>query len=90
MEYRVAVCDDEAPAREYIKKLVSQWAAISGYDSLISEYESAEALLLAGYDKTDILLLDIEMGGRSGVELAKELRRSSNQVQIIFITGYSD
>ena len=90
MEYRVAVCDDEAPAREYIKKLVSQWAAISGYDSVISEYESAEAFLFAGYDKTDILLLDIEMGGRSGVELAKELRRRSNQVQIIFITGYSD
>ncbi len=90
MEYRVAICDDEAQARVYIGSLVSQWAESHGYDIITSEYESAEAFLFSGYEAADILLLDIEMGGKSGVELAKELRRRSCQVQIIFITGYSD
>lgn len=90
MEYRVAICDDEAQARAYIGSLVGQWAGSHGYDIKTSEYESAEAFMFSGYDAADILLLDIEMGGKSGVELAKELRRRSCQVQIIFITGYSD
>ena len=38
----------------------------------------------------DILLLDIEMGAMDGVTMAKELRKSNDTVQIIFITGYSD
>lgn len=90
MEYRVAICDDEVQARAYIGSLVSQWAESHGYDIITIEYESAEAFLFSGYEAADILLLDIEMGGKSGVELAKELRRRSCQVQIIFITGYSD
>ena len=69
MEYRVAICDDEVQARTYIGSLVGQWAASHGYDIKTSEYESAEAFLFSGYDTVDILLLDIEMGGKSGVEL---------------------
>ena len=36
----------------------------------------------------DILLLDIEMPGMTGVELAKTVRKENSTVQIIFITGY--
>ena len=37
-----------------------------------------------------MLLLDIEMGGMNGVELARRIRRENEIIQIIFITGYSD
>ena len=38
----------------------------------------------------DILLLDIEMGGLSGLELAKKISRDNGSVQIVFITGFPD
>ena len=38
----------------------------------------------------DILLLDVEMPGCSGVELAKRVRRENKLTQIVFVTGYSD
>ena len=38
----------------------------------------------------DLLLLDIEMGEMDGVSLAKQVRRTNELMQIVFITGYSD
>ena len=40
--------------------------------------------------KPDILLLDVEMPGMNGMELAKTLRSRSETAQIIFITGFPD
>ena len=55
-------------------------------------FASAESFLFhyAQESDYDILLLDIEMGAMDGVTMAKQLRKSNDTVQIIFITGYSD
>ena len=37
-----------------------------------------------------MLLLDIEMDGMDGVELAKAVRRDNDDIQIVFVTGYAD
>lgn len=87
----VSLCDDNAQERAYIKSLVLDWSERSGAMVSIREYPSAEALLFSYSDNPpDILLLDIEMPGMNGVELAKRLRERAETVQIIFITGYSD
>lgn len=38
-------------------------------------------------DAFDLLILDIQMEGKSGLELAAELRQADNRVSIIFVTG---
>lgn len=88
----LSLCDDNAQERIYVKNLVLDWAAQSGASISIQEYPSAETLLFAYTDcPPDILLLDIEMPGLSGVELAKRLRQDGNKLlQIVFITAYSD
>ncbi len=88
----VSLCDDNAKEREYLKKLVSEWSEEAGEGVRVLEFPSAEALLFSYSDcPPDILLLDIEMPGLSGVELAKRLRSGGNRLlQIIFITAYSD
>ena len=35
-------------------------------------------------------MLDIEMGGMTGVELARKLRSDGAEVQLVFITGDTD
>ena len=85
------LCDDNAAERNYVKSLVLDWSNQSGAGVSIREYPSAEALLFSYPDRPpDILLLDIEMPGMNGVELAKKLRSRRETVQIVFITGYPD
>ena len=92
MKYKVAICDDSDADRRYIMNMVRSWASATGHEVQIDGFPSAESFLFryAGESDYDILLLDIEMGAMDGVTMAKELRKSNDTVQIIFITGYSD
>lgn len=89
---RIAVCDDSEADRGYIASMVSQWARERQRQIGLSTYSSAEAFLFRfDEDKNiQILLLDIEMGRMNGVALAKAVRQQSEDMQIIFITGYSE
>lgn len=92
MKYKFAICDDCDADRAYVLQMVNRWAASAGHTVRIDAFSSAESFLFryAGESDYDILLLDIEMGDMDGVTMAKELRKSNDTVQIIFITGYSD
>lgn len=92
MTYKTAVCDDSPADCGHIRELLSQWAQLRGLSIHTETFPSAESFLFRyAEDKTfDLLLLDIEMGAMDGVELAKRVRKDSETVQIIFITGYSD
>ncbi|MEG0894357.1 MAG: response regulator, partial [Oscillospiraceae bacterium] len=92
MDYSIAICDDNNVDIDYIHNLVNAWSKVYEYTLDISTFTSAESFLF-DYCKDknyDILLLDIEMTGLDGVSLAKEVRKSNQTVQIIFVTGYSE
>lgn len=92
MNYRIAICDDNERYARHLAGLTAQWAASAGAGAVVERFPSAEAFLFR-YEEArdfDILLLDVEMGGMDGVELAKRVRRQDNNVQIVFITGYTD
>ena len=92
MNFHIAICDDELSIIQHIEYLVEKWGKSSGHLLKIEKYPSSEAFLFHyAEDKSyDILLLDIEMSGINGVELARKIRESNREVQIIFITGYMD
>ena len=92
MNIRVAAVDDNPSDSEYIDGLVKQWAAKNAHTVSISAFPSAEAFLFEREDERafDILLLDIEMHGMNGVELAKKIRETDEAVQLVFITGFPD
>ncbi len=91
MSVNICICDDSSQGRASVSRLVSDWAQHSGQDVRITEFPTAEAFLFE-YEELapDIVLLDIEMPGMNGVELAKRLRAENKLIQIIFITGYSE
>jgi len=88
--YRFAVCDDNPADVSYVTSLIEKWNQNKQLLLEIDSYPSAEAFLFAyETDKAvDVLLLDIEMKGMSGVDLAKRLRTLGARMQIVFITGY--
>lgn len=92
MGYKIAICDDSDIDRKYVNDMVSHWAKDNGYMIHVDEFPSAESFLFKYEDENDydIILLDIEMDGMDGVTLAKRLRKVNENIQIVFITGYSD
>ena len=91
MDYRIAICDDRQEDREYVRQLTARWAQQRGNQVEMTEFCSAEQFLFyCPQPDFDLLLLDIEMGEMDGVSLAKQVRRTNELMQIVFITGYSD
>lgn len=90
MELKIAVCDDDSSQRNYLTETVLTWAKRRCHLTKLIPYVNAKAFLFDYEDQKDfdILLLDVEMPEISGIELAKIVRRESQSVQIIFITGY--
>lgn len=91
MNVKIYICDDSSEERASISALVREWSRQSETDVSVSEFPTAEAFLFE-YEELapDIVLLDIEMPGMNGVELAKRLRAENKLIQIAFITGYSE
>ncbi len=90
MAYRVAICDDEQEYLEKLETIVNTWSAQNAQPCEVYTFGSAEAFLFAYEDDKayDILLLDVEMKGVSGIELAKRIRAENNRAEIVFITSH--
>lgn len=90
MKLKFAICDDDANQRHYISNIVSDWSKKNHHLIEIYEYPDAKSFLFTYETEKDfdILLLDVEMPEISGVQLAKDIRRENNTVQIVFITGF--
>ena len=91
MKLKLAICDDDAKQRDYLTGIVTAWGKKNRHLIELKQYVSADSFLFDYEEEKDfdILLLDVEMPGRSGVELAKEVRKDNQAVQLIFITGLS-
>ncbi len=91
MPLTIAICDDNEKQISELRRLLDEWSADKPFALSIEEYISAEGFLFSYSDKPcDLLLLDIEMRGLNGMELAKRLRSNGDMLPIVFITGYSD
>lgn len=90
MKLKIAICDDDSAQRAYLFETVSAWAKKNRHLVELRQYASAAAFLFdySGEKDFDILLLDVEMPGMSGIELAKSIRCENQVVQLVFITGY--
>lgn len=90
--YRFAVCDDNGTDAAFVVSLIEEWNKRKRLPLQIEMFSSAEAFLFAYEEHSDfdLLVLDIEMGGMNGVELAKRLRRMGAGLQLVFVTGFME
>jgi DNA-binding NarL/FixJ family response regulator len=84
---RVLVVDDHPVIRQGLRSLLSQYPDIQ----VIGEAEGkVVALELIAELQPDIVLLDIRLSGPSGLELARQLRRSQSRSRVIILTSHDD
>lgn len=87
---RICICDDDEASRRTLRSLILPYfPADSGPD--IVECAFAEELIRdSGLGKrSDIIFLDIAMGGVDGIEAARRLRLTDPSAIIIFVSSYS-
>jgi len=85
---RVFIADDEAPARDRMKELLSD-IAVELPTAVVGEarngLETLEAVPGSG---AQVLLLDIQMPGMGGLEVARHLQALEQPPTVIFVTAH--
>lgn len=89
---KIAIVDDEADEQEILAKYIREWAKAKKLLVEFACFASSEAFLFSWEDDKGyaLLVLDIEMGGISGLELAKKIRLQDEAIPILFVTGYDE
>ncbi|HEY3635605.1 MAG TPA: LytTR family DNA-binding domain-containing protein [Caldimonas sp.] len=86
---RVLVVDDEELARLRLRSLVAECgdpaAVVVGEAA-----NAAQALVWLATRNCDLLLLDVQMPGRDGTQLAAELRTRSPAPAVVFVTAHPE
>lgn len=90
---RIAICDDEEKAVALHEEVVKNSLRQCGIGYEITAYTRGSNLL---YDITDdhffydLILLDIEMPGISGMEIPEKIKSFLPNVKIIFVTSHTE
>ena len=79
----VLIVDDEAEIRESLQTLLE----LEGYE-VETSVDGEDGLAKLGERPFDLVLLDLALPGRSGIELLPEIRALDAQLPVIIITAY--
>ena len=86
---RVLVVDDEELARLRLRGLVNECPEPRA--TVVGEAANAtQAHVWLATQQCDVLLLDIQMPGRDGTQLAAELRRQERSPAVVFVTAHAE
>jgi len=80
---RLLVVDDEVEFAAVLGKLLRR----RGWESE-AVHDGAAALTRIAERPADVILLDVKMPGKDGVELVREIKRLSPKTQVILMTGH--
>src|SRR6185369_5843444 len=86
MPLRVMVVDDEAPARKKILRFLN---SIADVEVVAEAANGAEAVTAIGEKKPDLLFLDVQMPGKDGFEVLREIG-TGRRPRIVFVTAHDE
>lgn len=88
---KIAVCDDEPAFAERVKMVIEAECRELGVSSEVALYTDSGMLAYDIDEKRyfDMLFLDIEMPGLTGMELADRIKASLPQALVSFITSHT-
>lgn len=87
MTLKALIVDDEVHARSELRYLLGE---AGGVEVVGEASDAVEALQLIKAIPYDVVFLDVDMPGLSGVQLAEVLATLDRQPAIVFVTAYSE
>jgi DNA-binding NarL/FixJ family response regulator len=84
---RILLVDDHAVVREGVRMLIEGQSDLA----LVGEAgDRAGALAHLESDRPDLVLLDLDLGGESGLDLLREIGETSPELRVLVFTGVRD
>ncbi|MFT4678556.1 MAG: two-component system invasion response regulator UvrY [Flavobacteriales bacterium] len=84
---RVIICDDHKIVREGLKQIINVFSEFE----VVAEAESGEALFKILRDSpTDIVILDVSLTGRNGLEVLKQLKSIYSDIKVLMLSMYPE
>jgi DNA-binding NarL/FixJ family response regulator len=84
---RVVIADDHQILREGLKQLL---AAASDFEVVGEARDGFEALKLVRENDFDVLLLDLSMPGRSGMELIRQVKGEKPKLRVLVLSMHAE
>lgn len=83
MDSKILIVDDEAPVRDMFRDLLRK----EGYQvhTVATGEEALEAIDKDGFEA---VLLDVKLGGMSGLETLKKIKEKNPAMIVVMITGF--
>jgi two-component system, LytTR family, response regulator AlgR len=88
MSLKIFIADDEEPARERLKTLLGDIAEQVPTSVVGEARHGVEAVEQVPPSGAEVVLLDIQMPGMSGLEVARHLSRLEPPPRIVFVTAH--
>ena len=86
----IAICEDNAIQMQYVVDIINKYSIKENMDFIIDKFTCGEDLLNSSHSKYNVIFLDIKMQGISGIDTAKEIRETNEEVEIILLTAVND
>ncbi|MFZ6052145.1 response regulator [Halocola ammonii] len=88
MQTKVVICDDHKIVREGLKQIISSF---NEFDIIADDIASGEALIGSlRKEVPDIVVLDISLPGRSGLEVLKQLKSMHPEIKVLVLSMYPE
>lgn len=85
--FKVLIVDDEQEARKLLRALLSSINSVR----VVGEAENAEQALYQLVDHyPNLIFMDINMPGKSGMELVQLIRKRNIDIPVVFISAYEE
>ena len=82
---RVAVVDDDDEIRDHVERLL---AGASGFECVGTSRTAEEAIADIPRSRPDVILMDINLPGMSGIDCVRNLKATLPDAQILMLTIY--
>lgn len=84
---RILVADDHAIVREGLKQILAEVKDMAVRDEAASGQEALAKIRTGAFD---VLLLDISMPGRSGLEILKEIKEARPKLPVLILSMHAE
>lgn len=89
----LVICDDDAMSLDQTRQFLTDMMHLWNEEIEMMTYTDPDSLMKrirSQNEQTDILLLDIDMPGRSGLEVAECIRDEGRDIIVIFLTAHDE
>lgn len=84
---KVAIVEDNAKAAEHLAAYFERYGAEYGVEFMTTHFESSVSFLSRYSSDYQMIMMDIDMPEMNGMEVVRRIRKTDDNVMIIFVTN---